>query len=191
MPDAETYEIPFEDRDLQIRALAGPPPHGFDCGSAEQNAFLYDRAWHDACRGITVTHLLFVKGILAAYVTLMNDRISLGSRERPHGVTYGLAPAVKIAQLGVDRRFAGHGLGKLLVGYAIQTASMFRGRIGCRYVTLDARTEGLVHWYEAQGFVRNKEEQKRRREDAERRGRVPEQVAVSMRFDLREPAGMK
>jgi hypothetical protein len=46
----------------------------------------------------------------------------------------------------------------------------------------------LVGWYEAQGFVRNKEEQKLRIVDAERRGRMPDVVPVSLRFDLRERA---
>lgn len=188
MSSSQTTQPAFLDEDLQMRPLLGDPPLGFDCGSAEQNAFLYDRAWNDARCGITVTHLLYVKGMLAAYVTVMADRIKLGSSERPRGVVYGLAPAVKIAQLGVDRRFAGCGLGKLLVAYAVQMAVMFRRRIGCRYVTLDARTEELVRWYEAQGFVRNKEEQKLRIADAERRGHMPEGVPVSLRFDLRERA---
>jgi GNAT superfamily N-acetyltransferase len=191
MSDLHTTETAFLDDELQMRPLLGDPPHGFDCGSAEQNAFLYERAWNDARCGITVTHLLYVKGMLAAYVTVMADRIKLGSRERPRGVVYGFAPAVKIAQLGVDRRFAGCGLGKLLVAYAVQMAVMFRRRIGCRYVTLDARTEELVRWYEAQGFVRNKEEQKLRIVDAERRGRTPDGVPVSLRFDLRERTEME
>jgi GNAT superfamily N-acetyltransferase len=188
MSDSHATETAFLDEDLQMRPLSGNPPPGFDCGSAEQNAFLYERAWNDTRCGITVTHLLYVKGMLAAYVTVMTGRIALGSRERPRGVVYGLAPAVKIAQLGVDRRFAGCGLGKLLVAYAVQMATMFRRRIGCRYVTLDAQTEELVGWYEAQGFVRNKEEQKLRVTNAERRGRAPDGVPVSLRFDLRERA---
>ena len=86
MSSLHTTETTFLDDELQMRPLLGNPPRGFDCGSAEQNAFLYERAWNDARCGITATHLLYVKGMLAAYVTVMADRIKLGSRERPRGV---------------------------------------------------------------------------------------------------------
>jgi len=168
--------------------LDGPAPLEFDCGAAEQNEFLHERAWRDARRGITVTHMLYARGIAVAFVTLMADRIVLGPRERALGVTYSIVPAVKIAQLGVDRRFSLRGLGRLLVAFAVRTALLIRSRVGCRYVTLDARTERLVAWYESQGFVRNRAEQKARVREAEQRGRAPDTVAVSMRFDLRESA---
>lgn len=188
MPDSVPTFREFSDDDLVVRPLDGAPATDFDCGAVEQNEFLHERAWHDALRGITVTHVLYVRGITAAFVTLMADRIVLGPRERALGVSYSIVPAVKIAQLGVDRRFSGGGLGRLLVAFAIQTALLIRSKVGCRYVTLDARTEPLVAWYESQGFVRNRAEQKARVQDAERRGRPVGAVAVSMRFDLREAA---
>ena len=83
MSSLHTTETTFLDDELQMRPLLGNPPRSFDCGSPEQNAFLYERAGNDARCGITVTHLLYVKGMLAAYVTVMADRIKLGSRERP------------------------------------------------------------------------------------------------------------
>ncbi len=177
---------PFSPSDIEMRAIDGPPPEGFDCGAEEQNRFLYERAWRDTRRGITVTHMLFIKGMLAAYVTIMSDRIRLGPRERPSGITYQLVPAIKIAQLAVDRRFSGFGVGSFLVGYVVQAARMVRSIIGCRYITLDAQTTSLTRWYEGQGFVRNKEEQVGREQDAVRRGKNPEDIAISMRFDLRD-----
>jgi GNAT superfamily N-acetyltransferase len=181
LPDA-----PFSRDDLEMRIIDGPPPVGFDCGVEEQNAFLYCRAWKDHCRGVTVTYLLFAKGILAAYVTLMTDRIRLGPRERAKGLSYQIVPAIKIAQLAVSRPFATFGLGRYLVGYAVETARTLRGLVGCRYVTLDAEREELVDWYERQGFVRNLLEQEQRREEASRRSRDPDRIAISMRFDLRD-----
>ena len=179
-------EVPFAIEDLDVHRLDDAPPGGFDCGAEEQNGFLYERAWPDAARGISVTHLLCKKGILAAYLTLMADRIQLGPREKPRGVAYRLIPAVKIAQLGVDRRFAGQGLGRFVVACGIETARTFRRSVGCRYVTLDARTEALAGWYERQGFVRNRLEQTMRVREAAERGREPDRVPISMRFDLRD-----
>ena len=86
---------------------------------------------------------------------------------------------------GVDRRFAGSGLGRYLLGYAVELATHFRGMIGCRYVTLDAQPH-LLSWYESQGFKRNIEEQRYRRALAAARGRTGDDLAVSMRFDLRD-----
>lgn len=171
--------------DLEMRTLDGPPPSGFDCGAADQNDFLYLRAWPDACHGISVTHMLYIKGIPAAYVTLLSDRIQLGPKEKPKGVTYQFVPAMKVGQLGVDRRFAGQGLGRYLLGFVVQLAIQFRGVIGCRYVTLDAEPH-LIGWYESQGFKRNLEEQRFRAALAEARNRAVDELAVSMRFDLRD-----
>ena len=105
-------DTPWTLSDLGLSVLDQQPEPGFDCGRVEQNAFLYQRAWRDTKRGVSVTHLLFVKGVLAAFATLMMDRIVLGPTERPRGVSYRYVGAVKIAQLAVDRRFAGHGLGR-------------------------------------------------------------------------------
>ena len=176
---------------MEMHYLDGPPSCDFDCGRDEQNSFFFDRAWSDSCRSISVTHVLYVKGIMAAYVTLMNDRIQLGPRERAKGVTYQLVPAIKLAQLGVDMRFAGNGVGKQMVAYAIETSRRYRGVVGCRYVTLDASPD-LVAWYEGQGFVANKEEQRHREQLAAERGRPIDALPRSMRFDLRDvrdPAG--
>ena len=175
----------WNESDFEMRTLDGLPPAGFDCGADDQNAFLYDRAWADACRGISVTHMLYIKGIPAAYVTLLSDRIQLGPREKPKGVTYQFVPALKIAQLAVDRRFAGRGLGKYLIGFVVGLAVQFRSVFGCRYVTLDSEPH-LAGWYESQGFKRNIEEQRYRRALAEARGRSVEELAISMRFDLRD-----
>lgn len=176
---------PWELHDLEMRVIDGQPPAGFDCGREAQNTFLYSRSWRDAKAGVTVTHLLSVKGVLAAYVTLMTDRIALGPEEKPRGVTWRLVPAVKIAQLAVDRRFAGRGLGRFLVGYVVEHARTLRAFVGCRLITLDAEPE-MVGWYESMGFRRNLEEQEHRARLAAEMGREPDTLPRSMRFDLRE-----
>ena len=156
--------------DIVVRKLDGPPPPGFDCGREMQNAFLYERAWSDQDERLSVTYAYFVAGIFAAYATVCMDSLELGTREKRFKVRYRFVGAVKIAQLGVDRRFQGMGLGKLVVADMIAFAQDQAARIGCRYVSLDAQVD-LAMWYEAQGFKRNKLMQ-----------RSPH--SVSMRFDL-------
>jgi GNAT superfamily N-acetyltransferase len=177
---------PWTIADLEVRVIDGQPESGFACGDAQYDAFLYQRAWRDAKRGVTVTYLFHVKGMLAAYATLLMDRVRLGPHEKPKGVTYQLIPAMKIAQTAVDRRFAGRGLGKFVIGFSIEYARSLRAVVGCRLVTLDAEPH-LRGWYEGQGFVANDEEQTYRLHLAAELGRPVDHLPVSMRFDLRDP----
>lgn len=161
-----------------------PPELGFDCGRAEQNSFLYDRAWRDQEAQVSVTYLYYAHGILAAYATVCMDAVPLAPRERDQTVPYQETSACKLAQLAVGLPFQRIGLGQYVVADIIGRAQDEAKRIGCRFLTLDAQP-GLVSWYAAQGFVQNKLRQKRRVQDAIDRGRDPSTMAVSMRFDLR------
>ena len=168
----------WSEGDIEVVPLDGDPPTGFDCGRAEQNEYLYERAWRDQCRRLSATQLFFVKGMFAGYLATAADLVELGTREKDPGVRYRSLPAIKIAQLGVDRRFAGCGLGRSLVAYALGYARRVGAGIGVRYVTVDAKPD-LERWYASQGFVRNRVVQKRR-EEAHPGTILP----VSMRFDL-------
>lgn len=174
--------------DLRFELIHGQPPAGFDCGRDAQNAFLYGRAWRDAKAAVSVTHLMFVKGIFAGFVTLLADGISLGREERPRGVSWRVAPAMKIGQLAVDRRFHGAGLGLYLVAYAIQYTLGARQGFGCRFIILDSEPN-LTGWYAAQGFIQNREAQEYRKDLARTTGRNQDALPVSMRFDLRRRTG--
>ena len=58
-------------------------------------------------------------------------------------------PCVRIARLAVDKTFERRGIGRFLmlaaIGMAIDVSSM----IGCRYITVDSKTESVV-FYEKQ-----------------------------------------
>lgn len=170
-------------KDLSTGILEGRPAPGFDCGGEEQNTFLYEHAWADQQAWVSTTYLFFVRHILAGFATVLLDSFVLGRKERPEGVRFRQVPAVQLGQLGVDRRFAGSGLGGIIVGFAGIVAREVGKTVACRFLTVDARPD-LVAWYERQGFQRNNTMQVQRIEDAARFGRKAEDVAVSMRFDL-------
>ena len=111
------------------------------------------------------------------------DSLPLGRGERG-SIPYRYVAALKLGQMGVDLRFQREGLGRFCVDFAATLAQEIRQRVACRYVSLDSRPE-LVAWYTRLGFVVNKTRQAERIEDAIRHRRDPEQIAVSMRFDLR------
>jgi GNAT superfamily N-acetyltransferase len=170
--------------DLKSRPLDGPPDAGFDCGREDQNVFLYERAWMDQQEKVSTTYLYYVHGILAGYASVCMDSLPLGTRERGLTIRYKDVGAMKLAQLGVDRRFQGRGLGALIVADVIDLARTISNQVGCRYVTLDAHPE-IAGWYENElGFKRNKLRQKQRLEEATGK-RDLSTVAISMRYDIR------
>lgn len=163
--------------------LQRPPGSDFDCEQPQQNTFLHERAWTDQNERLSTTYVYCVFDVLAAFGTWVMHSIILGTREKPAGVRYRSVGALKVAQLGVDAAYQNQGLGRIVVKDMIELAIRLSARVGCRYVAVDARPE-LVAWYERQGFVVNKVEQRAREEAAAHRGATT--IPVSMRFDLRE-----
>lgn len=173
--------------DLDFDRLDGPPPAHFDCGRDDQNLFLHQRAWLDQQALLSTTYLLKDGWSLAAFVTLCMSGVSLHRHERGPAIRYQDVGALKLAQLGVDQSFQRRGLGRDAVAFVIELARSSSKNFGCRYVILDAQPE-LESWYFDLGFVRNELQQERRTMDAIAHGRSPKQLAVSMRFDIRNHA---
>lgn len=171
--------------DLVVRPLDGPPDSGFDCGRAEQNEFLYDRAWEDYQARSSVTRLFYVNGICAGYATTVMTGFTLTMREKPRNLVYKVLPAALLAQMAVHRPYQGTGLGRFIVGYVVEMALQIGDSMGCRFVILHAQPD-LVDWYEAQGFEVIRSEQAARRARAQEAGDDPDRVPVAMYFDLRE-----
>lgn len=180
--------------DIEMEKLGQRALAAFDCGRAEQNQYFQKFAELDQKQGTSVTYLLLVKGKQAGFATITMDEIQLAwKKEIPEGVRFSRLPAVKLAQTGVDKSYAGQGLGQLLVSFAIRKAKELSEEVGCRFVTLDAKTD-LVKWYAYQGFKENEKDNANRVAEAEERektkakaeNREPRKVVlpVSMRIDL-------
>jgi len=170
--------------EVTIRKLEGPPEPGFDCGNPEQNEFLYERAWADQQESTSVTYQYFVDGAFAGFATVAMDGLALAFRERGPHIRYETVGATKLAQLGVDVRFQGHGLGETIVADVIGLAIRGSRQIGCRFVAVDARS-GLDGWYERLAFKRNKLMQERLTRIALDKNRDLARLGTSMRFDIR------
>lgn len=169
--------------EVAVHRLEDEPPLGFDCGRAAQNEFLYEFAALDQDEWVSCTYLHFLQGICVAYATVCMDSLPLGTREKPRSIRYRNVSALKLAQLGVDRRFQGLGLGREVIADVVALAREAASHVGCRYVSLDAHPDP-VGWYERHGFVVNRLHQRER--IAATAGKAdPAHLAVSMRFDLR------
>ncbi len=147
-------------------------------------------AWDNQQQSVSVNYVLLFKGTLVGYVTLTMDEIPLAKPERPGGIVFSRLPALKLAQMGVHKDFNGNGFGRELVTYAILMALELEEKVGCRYVTLDAKGD-LVDWYRKQGFMLNEKDNEEKLAQlkatpmsAARLERLIEELTVSMRLDL-------
>jgi hypothetical protein len=153
---------PFWDS-LEVRLMPpGFDPGGFRCKHNEITEYLCDgSAVRDQRASFSQTYvvLLAADGSLVGYFSVLADAIKLQGKERPDGVTYPSAPALKLGRMGVDLKYNGpeNDCGGFILRYVIGLARDLAGQIGIRYVTLDAKSAPrLVAWYERNGFVRNK-----------------------------------
>ena len=167
-----------------FRRLDDPIDEKFDCGALDQNNFLLKDAWEHQQRGYSVTHLAYVKGMLAGYITLGNDVVDLTVDERPESAPAARISAVKVFQFAVDKRFKRQGLGEELLNLAMLYARENAATIACRYLVLDSVTT-KVEYYQKRGFVIN-ETGRSKTIKQEKRADPQHPATVSMRFDLRD-----
>ena len=60
-------------------------------------------------------------------------------------------PILRLARLAVDKRFQGHGIGRLLLRAMLELALEMRDRVGCIGMVVDAKPEA-VDFYADMGF---------------------------------------
>lgn len=125
--------------------------------STEMEMFLKEEAYSEQELGMNTTFLLLDDNTekILAYVSLCNDAINLEIQERiDAGITYGSAPALKIARLAVDVSVMRQGIGKLLIEFSAYQAQLIREHSGIFFLTLDCYAH-RISFYEAIGFVQN------------------------------------
>jgi GNAT superfamily N-acetyltransferase len=89
------------------------------------------------------------------YVTLVCGEIATDPQltTEEADFSYSHYPALKIARLAVDKSLQGQGVGAYLTRMSIGIAkNEICPRVGCRFVTLDAK-KGSVEFYRKQGFT--------------------------------------
>ncbi|HET7459993.1 MAG TPA: hypothetical protein VFJ82_02050 [Longimicrobium sp.] len=94
---------------MHFAKLDRPALMPFDCGRADQNEFLREWAWRDQLARLSTTYLVDVDGTTAGFVTVCMDALPLSRRERGPNIRYKYVSSLKLAQLGIDRRFQGWG----------------------------------------------------------------------------------
>lgn len=135
----------------------------FNCGDLDLNDFLKNDAARYQSENLSHTRLAFLgAGNLVGYIALLADCIVLKTNEKKRLFSFHRSvvsfPALKIGRLGVAESSQGSGIGTQLLKYAVGVVVRLNRElnVGCRFITLDAYPKS-VPWYQARGFVFNRE----------------------------------
>ena len=145
----------------------------FDCGDADLNDFIWNRAesYNKALLSVTYVFEHKASGKVIGYFSLANDKISIDdfnnntefNRFRRHRFANEKRiksyPAVKICRLGIDNDFHGYGVGSMLIDF-IKSYYKRGNNAGCRFLTVDAY-HNAVTFYERNSFHQLQQEEKK------------------------------
>ncbi len=125
----------------------------FSCGKVELDYFFQKFAGQNQFKHYIGTTYIAVEGqkilgfVSVSVATLTNDEIAL--QKLPN---YPL-PVLKIARLGVDKRYQNLGIGRKLLKAMFQLALEQKERFGCVGVVVDAKKEAVA-FYKKLGFTK-------------------------------------
>ena len=135
---------------------ASLPRHEFDCGNELINRWFHTQAGQQDKKNNTRTHLGLATfdSRIASFFTLVTHEIALDDQEgsaflakRKYPV-----PAVLIAQLAVDVRYQGQGVGRLTLAHALRCIKGLVETVGFEAIVVDAIDEKARAFYSAFGF---------------------------------------
>ena len=130
----------------------------FDCGAKELNLFLQQFAARHRAAGISMTMVLPArenKADICAYYTLSHTEIKRQTLPKSVAKTlpYYPIPVMLIAQLAVNRKVQGQGLGKITLVRALQHAGEINKHLPSYAVVVDALDNQVQSFYEQFGFT--------------------------------------
>lgn len=130
----------------------------FDCGDDSLNNYLKRHAWSNQAKvSMGFTYVAVDETAPRAVIGYFTLAMASVPREAfPKKYVRGLPPyelpLILLARLGVDRRFAGRGLGHALISEAFRISLRVSDEVGCRCIITDAYPNRMS-WYARYGFV--------------------------------------
>lgn len=126
------------------------PVDTFKCVEPSMEKFITDEALSDQNNllGKTMCWVLDRK-ILLSFISLAT--YSIDKKEMPDGgmepYRYQTIPSLLIGQFAAHKDYSGHGLGNMMLNYAIKTAYNTSMDVGCRLLALQPLNERAQQWY--------------------------------------------
>lgn len=132
---------------------------GFDCGVPALNEYLRRLATQHRRRGLSQTFVLVDDadiGRVIGYYSLSAaqlDTAALAESDRRRLPRYPI-PCIRMGRLAVSLSSRGQGLGRLLVGAAVDRCLRARAEVAAYALIVDAKDDAAVAFYEHYGFAR-------------------------------------
>lgn len=131
---------------------------GFCCGVPELDDYLHRYALQHTRKGVTTVHVLVnskASNVILGYYSLSAAQVDvtkLNERDQKKLPRYPV-PCFRMGRLAchIDQR--GRGLGKILVGCAVERCLQARKQVAAFALIVDAKSRDAKHFYEHYGFV--------------------------------------
>lgn len=134
----------------------------FDCGDSDLNEFLFEDAKNFQEKRIANTFLLEDNGRIAAYFSVLNDKISrleiTNSRWKkikdsfPEGKRFRSYPSIKIGRFAVSTLYRGQHIGSDLMAMIKVMMNENQNYSAFRFITVDAYLSAIP-FYQKNGFA--------------------------------------
>jgi len=130
----------------------------FDCGTPELNDYLTRRATQDRRRNLTQVYVLVdtdTPSQVLGYYTLSAAQVDteqISEQERRRLPRYPI-PCFRMGRFAVQQNVQGQGLGKLLLGCAVDRCLQVRHEVGAYALIVDAKDADAKSFYEHFGFI--------------------------------------
>lgn len=130
----------------------------FDCGTPELNEYLARRATQDRRRNVTQIYVLIdtdEPARILGYYTLSAAQVdceNLTERDQRHLPRYP-TPCFRMGRFAVQRDLQGRGIGKTLLGCAVDRCLHARQQVAAYALIVDAKDATAKSFYEHFGFV--------------------------------------
>lgn len=121
----------------------------FDCGNDDINRYLQTIASQHAKKNISITHILADGETIKAFYTLSNSQITDHQLKGYPKVI----PAILIGRIGIDKRYQGQGLFKVIFAHAFLGIKKFARFSGMAFIIIDPKTDTLNQYYQNMGFM--------------------------------------
>jgi len=142
-------------QEIRIRRLEPQDDRsGFRSGNIDLDRFFQRYAGQNQFRHHIGTTYVAVQGDqIAGFATVSSGELAaeaVAKALRRRLPTYPL-PILRLARLAVDKRFQGHGIGRLLLRAMLELALEMRDHVGCIGVVVDAKRQAVA-FYPGMGF---------------------------------------
>jgi hypothetical protein len=145
--------FPIKWEDISVEALNSDYDFSdFYCVSEDLNDFIKNDARREQACMLSRTYLFFYEGSVIGFVSLSADSVSaprLRSEDlvKKRGISktvYSNLPCILIGRLAVVKRCERRGIGTNILKWAVGlVTNVVCNSVGCRYVTVDPKTESL------------------------------------------------